>query len=505
MSVIDKLKKSPIATLEQKQQALNSSIQTQPLPSGTIGPQAFAGLKSQQIVGTPQQVNQLPGLPVGKIPPPQGVMQGTQSQTGLQPPLTNINEQRTNTALTAYDNIKPFNFDYENDPGYKAARQSAITGVKNQMVNAGRLYSNRSDELMTQAALNVSLPFRQQAYNEYQMNQGESRNRINTFAGAEDRLRNQEIAQYGVALSPVARQYKTVYESMPPEMLNTVRAYRQDYAAEIMRREKIDRNDPLLPYLYAARAMKIMGSPALMGKYSQDISISAPGIAEKALTYDSMVLKNELDKITVQYAESKEIAELKEAVAKGDKAATEAAMKKVEAANLPAKLKAELNSKIADNLYKNMQAYERNTAALENLSSANLNAEKMNTEKAEQLKKFLESKKIDKESFDYKAFDRFDKFIQDQYMEEVTTKTSTGEDLLGSEVIEGAEKTGLVSKPGADVTSKTKFIKKGAHAALASYLLRLKENPDVDQDVVAALMAKYPINEVVGGKKEVLK
>lgn len=509
VSTIQAFSNSPIAVQQPVPTAnipANVGVTPKGLPSIPIQPIAPIQIQPPAPIQIQQQQQQQQQLPQATVPPPPNVMAG--QQTGLIQPVQNVGENRVNTAVQGIEGLQPFNYDYNNDPGYTAARDASLTHIKNVMGAAGRLYSGRTDQLMTEAAMNTALPFRQQAYNEYLGNTKNTYDKLSAFTGAEDRIRNQEIQQYGTALTPVARQYKTVYESMPPEMLNQVRAYRQDYAAEILRREKINKNDPLLPYLYAARTMKIMSSPDLMGKYAQDIGISAPGIATMALAYDAQVMKNEVDKIAMQYAGPKAAAEMEKIYAEVDRAVAEkdvkildAAIKKLELANLPEELKLKIKEKIADIAYKNAAAFNQTTAGTENLARADLATEQKTTEKAKQLKELADANKAVKTSFDYEGFDRFDKYIQDTYMEDVTSVY----DVAGMESTVSEDGGGFAGTPDTKDTAKSKRIKTGAHKALAAYLSRLKANPDVDQDIVAALMAKYPIDTVVGGKKEVLK
>lgn len=363
-------------------------------------------------------------------PPPEDTFKGTPEYTTPTDPF----QAQLLEALQKLMNIPAFNPDIENDPAYQASAKAAANVAKQQMASIGRLYSGATDTRMQQAALAQALPFRQQAYQEYQGQNNLLANQLSTLnslgqqgiqnqrtdydyatksvqnqnVGAESKFdfnakvedRNlrladdqdaRDVAEFGFKLPPQARQAMTVFQSMPSQVRAQVDQYQGNYAAEINRREAANPSDPLLPYLYAARAAKIVADPSLMAKYGDDLGIASPVITEMAMKYEMQLLKNEIDKLAASYANetakvelAKLYAQLDKAVSDADAAAQTAFMKQLEATNLPNKIKQELAIGSAEIFYKYSQANAQNTAAQENIANIGLIEERAKTEKVTQ-------------------------------------------------------------------------------------------------------------------------
>jgi hypothetical protein len=201
---------------------------------------------------------------------------------------------------------------------------------------------------------------------------------------ATQQQRNNEVATYGTELSPAARQGVAVYNAMisNPQMAavaKQVQSYSSDFAKEINARMQANPNDPLIPYLLAARTAKILGNPQLMQQYGADIGIANPAVANLAMQYESAQLKDKLDAIKGQLDSEKARMEIEKVKAEVEKMNWEAAYKQLETINLPYQQKAELQSQIA-------LAAQRNAAAAENYAGVDLKNEQMNTEKFQQTK-----------------------------------------------------------------------------------------------------------------------
>jgi len=199
---------------------------------------------------------------------------------------------------------------------------------------------------------------------------------------ATQQQRNNEIATYGTELSPAARQGMSVYQSMlsDPRMASVakqVQSYYSDFAKEINTRLAANPNDPLIPYLMAARTAKILSSPELMQKYGADIGIANPAVANLAMQFEAAQLSSKLDELKGQLAAEKDRVAIEKVQAEIEKLNWEAAYKQLEYINLPMKQKAEIQSEIA-------LAAQRSSAAAENYAGVSLKKEQINTEKAQQ-------------------------------------------------------------------------------------------------------------------------
>lgn len=204
-----------------------------------------------------------------------------------------------------------------------------------------------------------------------------------------------EMTTYGTMLTPQIRQQLQLLDKLPPGIKMTdVTKYYNDYAAEINRRAKEFPDDPMIPYLMAARTQKILSTPELMQQYGKEIGLANPQIAQNALKYQQAQsnltldnLKIYAEKIKAEYLPVTEKAKLDEAIANAEKGKWEAAKAKIEAINAPEEVKLDLKYKLEQ--IKSQQANQIQSLASAGASGANaalagqrLNTEAYNTEEA---------------------------------------------------------------------------------------------------------------------------
>lgn len=444
------------------------------------------------------------------VPPPPDDIQIRQGFTPKENPM-----QEQILALLKQILDRPgFNFDPSSDPGYKASADAAANIAKQQMGRMGRLYSNTTDTRMSQAALASALPFRQQAYNEYkgegdrlasqlsalntlgqqdlqkyksdydyiqkgigQQNVDVEKQREFKYAG-EDRVTNlaaardaKDIERHGFILPPSARQSVTVYENMPPQIQSQVSQFHGNYAQEINRLEATDPENPLLPYLYAARSYKIINDPQLAAKYGNDIGLESPKIQALAMQFEMQQLKNNIERAA--YAQSQIVDPLKvqKINLEIDKLNSQKAQEYLKELSLPTKLENDFALQIADiaNTYASAEASRARGRASDASAEASRASAESSRASAEKTRR-----EQDREDFDYKGLKVFEDYIQNTFYQ---TDKVTGGGMLG----------------GDETVSTSTNLKPGAKDKLTAYILGLKRDPNIDPNIVAALQAKHGI------------
>lgn len=311
----------------------------------------------------------------------------------------------------------------------------------------------------------------------------------------QDRIRNQEIAQYGTPLTPEIKQQLAVFQQMPQQYRAIVDMPQisADYAAEINRRAAVNPQDPLIPYLLAARTAKILSNPRLMQQYGSTIGLSSPAIAMMAQKYQADQIALYIDQLKAQYALPQYQAELEKVKAEALRAGAEAAYKTLEAANLPLKLKMELAGELAKISLTEAQTGAQQANAAESYANVNLRGEQMNTEKTQQVKYLADANKATKESFDYKGYDALNKHIEDTYYKGTSTNTpimSPNPDFNPKKDI-GPDNQQQI-EVGKTSTSQ-KQISVEEKEALRRYLIQMESTPNVDQDIIKALRVTHNI------------
>jgi hypothetical protein len=300
----------------------------------------------------------------------------------------------------------------------------------------------------------------------------------------EEKTKKDELTLYGTYLTPQIRQQKQTFESMPANVRQQVQQYSGDYAAEINKRAAQFPDDPLIPYLMAARTAKILSNPTLLAQHGASIGLSNPLIATNAQTYQSTEFKTYVEKIKAQFALPQSKADLDKAVSLAEEGKWKAAKAQIEALAAPEQVKAELMLKLEQVETQKSQQSQNYAGAAYSQAGTALRGEQINTEKAQQGKIYADTAKTQKESFDYKGLDQYDKYIQDTFMSKSTSNQSvTGLDEKGNET---GVKTNTTSVKNTMTTKDREDI--------TAYILGLKANPNVDQDIVTALMSKYSVN-----------
>lgn len=200
--------------------------------------------------------------------------------------------------------------------------------------------------------------------------------------------RNLEIATYGTELNPQVRTQLDMLKNLPSGIkMGDLTKYSQDYALEINRRAKEFPNDPLIPYLLAARTQKILSTPALLQQYGQDIGLSNPLIATNAQAFSSNALKANTEmfkayaeQIKAQYLAATEKVKLDEAIANAEKGKWDAAKAKIEAINAPEQVKADLMYKLEQIESQKANQVQSYASAGASGSTAALNEQRRQTE-----------------------------------------------------------------------------------------------------------------------------
>jgi hypothetical protein len=174
-------------------------------------------------------------------------------------------------------------------------------------------------------------------------------------------LEDKELGAYGTILTPQVRSQLDMLNNLPPAFKMTdLTKYSNDYAAEINRRAMEFPNDPIIPYLVAARTQKILSNPILLQQYGKDIGLANANIASNAINYQAKQFETYINSIKAQYAATSEKAKLDEILAKTlqaqyeamkgqysyAKSAWDAAKAQIETLALPEQIKSELNLRL---------------------------------------------------------------------------------------------------------------------------------------------------------------
>jgi hypothetical protein len=361
-----------------------------------------------------QQLQQQPqGLDYNKI---QDMV--TQSLTREMPKYQSPYQSQIMDTLSKIQNYQAQPYNPQSDAALKVAQQQAIDKVRQDMARRGRVFDTYAASQEQQVAqglipdyyrlglqqeqqqrsdlynqLGALQGLEQTGYGRYQDQYGQQRqaeqdylkeaitraNLTGQFDGTptvseQDRQRNiqlqetqraeqQEIADFGTVLSPQMRQYRQTYLSMPQDIKRQLLPLGQQdggFATTINRLLASDPSNPLLPYLQALRANKILSDPEMMAQYGAEYGLQTGAITQMAESEQQQDIVNRLEQIKLQTQNQKYVEEITKVQAEVRKIESEKAYKDTETIkkeyealqeqlkykNLPTKLKAELESEL---------------------------------------------------------------------------------------------------------------------------------------------------------------